>query len=66
MRLILASLCGLVLVAGCSTVPTTQPAVQTVGNNCDYAQMQRVQNARQPILVERYWVHCPELPPSKS
>ena len=64
MRVIFASLGGLVLVTGCSTVPT-QP-VEQVRSGCDYAQMQRVLDARQPVLVERYWVHCPELPSSKS
>lgn len=64
MRLILASSCALMLVAGCSSVPV-QP-VQQIGSNCDYAQMQRVMSTRQPVLVERYWVNCPELPVGKS
>lgn len=50
---------GLLLLAGCSTVPM-QPVQQTA-DSCDYAQMYRVEHARQPILLERTWVHCPQL-----
>lgn len=50
---------GLLLLAGCSSVPV-QPMQQTA-DTCDYAQMSRIEHARQPILLERYWVHCPQL-----
>ncbi|HEV3239169.1 MAG TPA: hypothetical protein VG429_02105 [Casimicrobiaceae bacterium] len=62
MQRILAPLCGLVLVAGCSTVPmqTTQPVTQ-VQSTCDYALMDRIDRARQPVLLARYWVNCPQL-----
>jgi hypothetical protein len=59
MRLILGSLLSAVLVAGCSSVP-----VQERADSCDYARMDQVERARQPLFVERYWVHCPQ--PHKS
>jgi hypothetical protein len=61
MHRILASLCGLALVAGCSTVPmqTAQPA--KIESSCDYALMDRIERARQPIVVSRTWVNCPQL-----
>lgn len=59
MRLVLAPLCGVLLVAGCSSVPM-QP-VEKIATRCDLSLMDRIEGARQPILVERYWVHCPEV-----
>ncbi len=58
----IVALCGLVLVAGCSSVPTqtTQP-VAKIQSSCDYALMERIENARQPIVVSRTWVNCPQL-----
>lgn len=62
MQRILAPLCGLVLVAGCSSVPmqTAQPATQAQ-STCDYALMERIEHARQPVLLSRTWVNCPQL-----
>jgi hypothetical protein len=53
-----------VLVAGCSSVPMQpeQDVRSSFQSGCDNAQVARVQSARQPILVERYWVNCPAAP----
>jgi hypothetical protein len=55
MKLILV-LCGAALAAGCSSVP-----VQKVDSNltCDTALMERMDRVWQPVLAQRYWVHCP-------
>ncbi len=66
MSRILVPLCGLVLAAGCSSVPTQPQAVAQVQSNCDTAQMEKIERARQPVLVERYWVNCPQAPQSAN
>ena len=58
MRLILA-LCGVALMAGCASAPM----VQKVESNttCDTALMERYDRAWQPVMTQRYWVHCPQV-----
>ena len=62
MKLILG-LCGVALVAGCSSVPV-QP-MQKVDSNlaCDYALMERIERTWSPTLTHRYWVNCPQVRP---
>jgi len=61
MRLRLAALCGLVFLAGCSSVPQQQMRpIEKVASHCDQAQMNRVDRMQQPYLLERYWVNCPQ------
>jgi hypothetical protein len=58
MKLILA-LCGIALVAGCSSVPM-QPTQKVESNTaCDREYMARVDRVWQPTLTQRYWVNCP-------
>ena len=59
MRLLLVCLGGLALVAGCSTVPS-QP-VEKVASTCDTSRMNRVDGVQTALLMERYWVNCPQV-----
>ena len=60
MRL-LVGLGGLVLLAGCASVPQQQmQPIEKVASNCDQAQMDRVDRVQQPYLLGRYWVNCPQ------
>lgn len=63
-RLVLAPLFSVAVVVGCSSVP--MESAQNVPSGCDNAQVAKVEQARQPILVERYWVHCPQAPEKPS
>jgi hypothetical protein len=62
MKLILG-LCGVALIAGCSSVPV-QPMQKVESNlSCDYALMNRIERTWSPTLTQRYWVNCPQVRP---
>ena len=63
MRLILA-LCGVTLMAGCSSVPVVQKVESNAA--CDTALMERIDRAWQPVMTQRYWVNCPQVRRAQS